>query len=480
VAAEREHLDARQAELDAACHSSDQQRQQWQTERDEAQRQWEEQRNELTTRLADLEAQKNALAETRQQWEAQHNENASQVAAEREHLDARQAELDADHHSLDQQRQQWQVEHDEAQRQWGEQRNELTRRLADLEAQRSVFEADRRQWEQQRAELARTAEQPSAACEPVAEVACPDEVARQEPEFETPSEGAPVDLADVFRRVGAKVDLDEDASSTPSMEVDQSEGPRGDRQSPPAAPEEHGGEESIDDYMSRLMQRVRSKSDDPGRAPYMPQRSESQSARQSQADAAMAPSVDLPPVVARPTVAARKPVEMSRRSAAPESRVDLSALRELANFSARSAVSRHSRKLLINTMRSKLVMAIMALAAGGGLFWMWQRYGAVEMTLYYSLAAVLVAVYFGVQYALLTGRLRINELGHINIAWDSFTGGKPATPAVEDDTAEDSPETVAVDAPPAAATPADAHPADAVPSEETVAQPVAEDASHGE
>jgi len=77
---------------------------------------------------------------------------------------------------------------------------------------------------------------------------------------------------------------------------------------------------------------------------------------------------------------------------------------------------------------------------------------------------VLVAVYFGVQYALLTGRLRINELGHLNIDWSSFTSGKPATSPAEDDTANDSP-----------ATPT----ADANPPEESGAEPAAENASHG-
>jgi hypothetical protein len=137
-------------------------------------------------------------------------------------------------------------------------------------------------------------------------------------------------------------------------------------------------------------------------------------------------------------------------------------LRELANFSARTAVSRHSRKLLVNTMRSKLMMAMMALTAGGGLFCMWQRYGAVEMTLYYSLAAGLVAIYFGVQYALLTGRLRINELGHINIAWNAFVDGRSATPPVEED---------------AKGLQATAAPAD--PSGASATEPAAENASDG-
>ena len=86
------------------------------------------------------------------------------------------------------------------------------------------------------------------------------------------------------------------------------------------------------------------------------------------------------------------------------------------------------------------------------------------MTLYYSLGALLVAIYFGMQYALLTGRLRINEQGHINIAWSPFADGMPATPPKEDDAASGSPATPAVTA----------NSADG-----GGAEPTAEDASHG-
>ena len=282
-----------------------------------------------------------------------------------------------------------------------------------------------------------------AHCEAVAEAECPHEAAPQEPEFKTPSDGAPVDLTEVLRRVGASLEAEEEAGPAPSMAVDQAEQPAGERRAPPTA-EGHGEEELIDNYMSRLMQRVRSKSDEPVALPTCaPPRCEPPSASQTQANVGTSPSAAAQPVPAAPAVAACQPVELSPRSAAPEKHIDLSAMRELANLSARTAISRHSRRLLIDTMRSKLVMAMLALAAGGGLFWMWQRYGAVEMTLFYSLAAVVVAIYFGVQYALLTGKLRINEQGHLNIDWRAFANAKATTPPGKDDAAEDSPATPA-------------------------------------
>ncbi len=346
---------------------------------------------------------------------------------------------------LEQQQRQWQAERDEAERHVEEQRNELAGRLAELEAERSALEADRRQWEAERDRLAGAAELPQPPCEPVAEADVLNNAARQEPDFKTPSDDAPVDLAEVLRRVGAQVEMEEDASLARSTSTPRREPPPSDSQPAPTSAAEHGDQDSIDAYMSRLMQRVRSKSDEPGLGTYAPSHSEPPVAQRAQSNAVADLSSTGHPPGLRPAAAPRQPVQLSPRSAAPEKHIDFSALRDLANLSARTAISRHSHRIIIDTMRSKLAMALLALAAGGGLFWMWQRYGAVEVTLYYSLAAVIVAVYFGVQYALLTGKLRINERGHLNIDWGAFAIAKPVAPG-EDDAAPDSPASPAADA----------------------------------
>jgi len=442
---EERQFSARQAEVDAVRQGLEQQQQQWQAERDEAQRQMQEQRNELAARLAEFQARENGLAEERRQWEAERNQNTSQLTAEEQQLSARQAELDAVRQCLEQQQRQWQAERDEAERHVEEQRNELAGRLAELEAERSALEADRRQWEAERDRLAGAAELPQPPCEPVAEADVLNNAARQEPDFKTPSDDAPVDLAEVLRRVGAQVEMEEDASLARSTSTPRREPPPSDSQPAPTSAAEHGDQDSIDAYMSRLMQRVRSKSDEPGLGTYAPSHSEPPVAQRAQSNAVADLSSTGHPPGLRPAAAPRQPVQLSPRSAAPEKHIDFSALRDLANLSARTAISRHSHRIIIDTMRSKLAMALLALAAGGGLFWMWQRYGAVEVTLYYSLAAVIVAVYFGVQYALLTGKLRINERGHLNIDWGAFAIAKPVAPG-EDDAAPDSPASPAADA----------------------------------
>ena len=65
-------------------------------------------------------------------------------------------------------------------------------------------------------------------------------------------------------------------------------------------------------------------------------------------------------------------------------------------------------------MYSKLLVAAVALVAGAALLWMWSEFGARQMTFYAALVALLVAIYWGVEYALLTGRFIISKSGHID------------------------------------------------------------------
>jgi len=98
---------------------------------------------------------------------------------------------------------------------------------------------------------------------------------------------------------------------------------------------------------------------------------------------------------------------------------------------------------LVRTMYSKLTVAAVALVAGIGLFWMWGQFGACKMTLWSSLVAVVVALFWGLEYALLTGRLIVNKSGHLNIEWkaSSHHGASAASSATDDgaehSTAED-------------------------------------------
>jgi hypothetical protein len=254
-----------------------------------------------------------------------------------------------------------------------------------------------------------------------------------ERQFQAPPPGAPVDLADVFRRVGAKVELeDEPAANGSAVQPERpSEIARQPSAAAPATAKKEVEEESIDDYMSRLMQRVRSGADESGPATYTPP--PPQSGRAGRGAAATAPPAESP----KPPVAEEgRTASISPRTMAPEKRIDLSALRELANLSAQSAISRHSRQVLIGSMYSKLTVAIVALVTGAALLWMWKALDVTEMAYYSALVALLVAVYWGMEYALLSGRLTISKSGHIEIDWNKSPQRKVAAPPAADEAAE--------------------------------------------
>ena len=60
-------------------------------------------------------------------------------------------------------------------------------------------------------------------------------------------------------------------------------------------------------------------------------------------------------------------------------------------------------------------MVAVSLCAGGWLLWAWKSLMSWEATFYAALVALLTAVYWGVQYALVTGRLIVNQAGYIKL-----------------------------------------------------------------
>ena len=122
-------------------------------------------------------------------------------------------------------------------------------------------------------------------------------------------------------------------------------------------------------------------------------------------------------------------VTVVARTRAPETLSGMSALRDLANCSAQNAISHHNRRVLLGQLYSKLTVVAVSLAAGGWLLWAWKSLMNWEATFYAALVALLTAVYWGVQYALVTGRLIVNQAGYIklNSTRARETCGQPAT-----------------------------------------------------
>ena len=168
-----------------------------------------------------------------------------------------------------------------------------------------------------------------------------------------------VDLAAVLCQTGFQIDrADEQEQSQDDVQLkdkpaagEPSEGPPADisasvpRSRKPAASNEQA-EVSIDEYMSRLLARSRGDS-----APLTAPASNVSRAPVAAAPVA-APRSSPAPVVPAAQDEPSKPhesVEMAPRAVAPETQVDVKAMRQLANFSASNALHKHESKQLLGS-----------------------------------------------------------------------------------------------------------------------------------
>jgi hypothetical protein len=186
----------------------------------------------------------------------------------------------------------------------------------------------------------------------------------------------PESAADVLARMGYAPAWQEEeelpAASAPSPEAPFAVASRASEAPPPRAPEE---DDSIEDYMNRLLQRVRG--DDVAssyRAPTSttrtappvsrsgppPQPKPVPSTTASKANIASLLGAAAKPAPATGTMTAEEYVP---RSQAPEQSDRLAAMRDLANSSARTAIGRHTRARWLAKTLSRLSMALGAAAA---------------------------------------------------------------------------------------------------------------------
>jgi len=402
-------LDAERRRLDELAHQL-QQREAAETNRAER---LDAQRADLAEKLANIQAEQDTFQQQRHAWQT-----------EKEAFDQQRHAWQVEKETFEQQRHAWQAEKEETQRQLDRMRRELDASRADLESHREMLHSERQQWQQDREAFELKRQQWQQDRE--AEVSEP--VTLEEPRFETPAESSPVDLSEVFRRVGAAVDLEEDEA--PAEEASSTQTVESTSPSQPAAEDkpEHAEEESIDDYMNRLMQRIRSATGGAQTSQtYVPQRSTREQQKPVEPTAAA-------PVVEKAPRRLMDPSELTPRTVAPEKQIDFSALRELANLSAQSAISRHAREVLVRTMHSKLIVALVGVAAGVALLWMWKNLGTAKATYYSALVAILVAIYWGMEYALLSGRLTISKSGHIDIDWNASPHPQPPAMTADEET----------------------------------------------
>ncbi|MHB1035769.1 MAG: FHA domain-containing protein [Pirellulales bacterium] len=327
----------------------------WETERAATTEGLAARSREMEQHLAEMQAQQRDLEAQREKWEAERNGADAQLAERWQEVERRLAELLAEERVLDDQREKWRTERVEADARVNEKCELIERQLADLQAERASWKQPAR---------------PSPEAEP------------EVPKASTVAEPEAPPLVDR-------------ATERPRLPT------------PNAAKPEP--EESIDDYMARLMERVRGGKGEPG----------------SFAIAAPAESAgterEVPDAVA--SAGQGEPSRRPGRAAVPERLSDLSAMRELANVAARGALDWHSRKQLLTARYGKLLVAIMGLVCGIVLFNLSALMG--DLTYYAAMMGFLVAVYWGLQYAVLTGHLRVSPGGRFSWQWR-----QPATSAL--------------------------------------------------
>ncbi len=121
-------------------------------------------------------------------------------------------------------------------------------------------------------------------------------------------------------------------------------------------------EQSIDDYMSKLLEKYGGKMEG-GAAASQSQTTEAMS-RQGAAPHASRPEVSLePPKPASAPKPAMTKLEPPR-TAAPEKTVDLAAMRELANFSTRAAIATHHHRRNQLVLLGKVSVGVIGLISG--------------------------------------------------------------------------------------------------------------------
>jgi len=361
---------------------------------------------------------------------------------------------------LEQEREQWL----EQQRAWQTEqtalRNEIERLKKQLAAQTALLEGhshsqvaenpqevqeegaqeEDSQWEQTTSPISLSPENPTSESVEVM--------------FQTPSAEAPVNLQEVLRRLGANVALPEDDDNRqPSLPTppkhpwqaeqeiarrDSSFRPADTKAAAEADPKMSAAQSAqaedavLDEYIKRLMERL---SSTPGEkngrqtSTLEPTTKNSPPAHLQESNRRSGETTiasDRPNSVASEEV---EPAPARPRAVAPERHIDFSALRELANLSAYNAITRYSRRLLVSSMFSKLFVTGVALFAGAVLLWQWKSSSGWELTFYAGLIALLIAVYWGVQYALLTGKLIISKSGHID--WNISSHPRPRKVSAE-------------------------------------------------
>jgi hypothetical protein len=165
---------------------------------------------------------------------------------------------------------------------------------------------------------------------------------------------------------------------------------------PAVQPESNEEDESIDDYMSRLLKRVRGASHS-----HKPQSNADDtrpSPTASQSDEGLARAA-AERAAADVETFHEVPARLIARTTAPELSSNLAAMRELANMSARAAIDKHAYRNWGRAAFGKLAIAVLAAAAGCGAIYFAEA--PDSMLMYAGLLCFVVTLFWLLQAGIL-------------------------------------------------------------------------------
>ncbi|MBI1902051.1 MAG: hypothetical protein HYS13_13190, partial [Planctomycetia bacterium] len=158
--------------------------------------------------------------------------------------------------------------------------------------------------------------------------------------------------------------------------------------------EGEGHDESIESYMSRLLERVRTSQDD----------------NAAKAGSGETRAAEARPAAETPPTPAPVPPDAERyrpRATAPEMSADIAAMRDLANKNARQAIDTHAKGRLKAQARMKLGLTVVMLLAAVGVTWFLGSMGTAAYLV--AVGCLIGAVIFGVQYLVLVSKITARE-----------------------------------------------------------------------
>ncbi|NQT36133.1 MAG: hypothetical protein HQ581_01510, partial [Planctomycetes bacterium] len=206
--------------------------------------------------------------------------------------------------------------------------------------------------------------------------------------------------------------------------------------------EDGDDEESIDQYMSQLMDRVRSASSgQPGSDPACHAYTPLPDVPLEENDGGASASASSPWLAGPPSTPGRKsapesgePRTYTPRGPAPEKPDAMAAMREVANISAQSAIARHGRGLLRQRSLGKLWIAAASLLTAAMLMAAWQYFGSADSLFYAGVLSLVGGAAWGLQYAVLAVRIAMNRQSK-----EPLAAPKSATPPLDEPLEENDP-----------------------------------------